>query len=230
MSSEFQAWCQERGITHLTGAPYHPATNRAAERLVQTFKQALKKSSLQEFLIQYRRTPLAFGYSPSKLLHGSQIRTKIDILLPSPAHTAQGKQARETTMSQTVAKLKHMYSVGTPCYTLYCGPRWDKDTSWVPAIVIKVHGSRSINVRVQHRGPTWRRHLDQLRPRYGVEYDMEPGWDISSSDTTHSHDVPYEPTPHYRPNTRMPQGTEYGPQNPRRSKRTCKPPQRLGYP
>ncbi|XP_052827929.1 uncharacterized protein K02A2.6-like [Octopus bimaculoides] len=45
-SEEFQSWCKERGITHLTGAPYHPATNGAAERLVQTFKQALRKSSL----------------------------------------------------------------------------------------------------------------------------------------------------------------------------------------
>ena len=34
MSGEFQAWCQERGITHLTGAPYHLATNGAAERLL----------------------------------------------------------------------------------------------------------------------------------------------------------------------------------------------------
>ena len=86
-SEEFQAWCRERGIIHLTGAPYHPATNGAAERLVQTFKQALTKSSLppraalQEFLMQYRRTPRAEGYSPSELLNDRQIRTRIDILL-----------------------------------------------------------------------------------------------------------------------------------------------------
>ena len=34
MSQEFQAWCKQRGIVHLTGAPYHPATNGAAERCV----------------------------------------------------------------------------------------------------------------------------------------------------------------------------------------------------
>ena len=112
------------------------------------------RQSLQEFLMQYRRTPLASGYSPSELLNGRQIRTKRDILLPSPAHTAQGKQAREATKSQTVAKLKYTYSVGTPCYALYCGPRRDKDPRWVPATVIKVHGSRSVNVRVHPRGPT----------------------------------------------------------------------------
>ena len=67
LSKEFQSWCKERGISHLTGAPYHAATNGAAERLVQTFKQALRKSklpprrALDELLIQYRQTPTSNG-------------------------------------------------------------------------------------------------------------------------------------------------------------------------
>eukprot|EP00731_Ephydatia_muelleri_P000136 Em0001g136a len=40
------------------------------------------------------------GYSTSELLNGHQIRTKIDALLPSPAHMAQGRQARAATKSQ----------------------------------------------------------------------------------------------------------------------------------
>ena len=82
-SEEFQHWCKESGITHLTGAPYHPATNGAAERLVQTFKQALRKSSLppkhalREFLMQYRRTPTSCGFSPSELLNCRQLQTRI---------------------------------------------------------------------------------------------------------------------------------------------------------
>ena len=65
--SEFQEWCRSRGIVHLFGVPYHPATNSAAERLVQTFKQAMRKSTLafkaalHEFLMQYGRTPLSCG-------------------------------------------------------------------------------------------------------------------------------------------------------------------------
>ena len=103
---EFQAWCHERGITHLTGAPYHPAMNRAAERLVRMFKQSLRKSTLspktalQEFLLQYHRTPLDSGYSPSKLLNGRQIWCKLDALFPFPIHAAQGKQAKEASQSQ----------------------------------------------------------------------------------------------------------------------------------
>ena len=36
-SGEFQKWCKNRRIIHLTGALYYPATNGAAERLIQTF-------------------------------------------------------------------------------------------------------------------------------------------------------------------------------------------------
>jgi len=105
-SDKFQEFCKENGIVHLTGAPYHPVTNGATERLVQTFKQSLKKSdkapkdALQDFLQNYRRNPLSNGYSPSEFLNGRQIHTKIDTVLPSPAHTAQGKQAKEATKSQ----------------------------------------------------------------------------------------------------------------------------------
>ena len=124
-SEEFQHWCKERGITHLTGAPYHPATNGAAEGLVQTFKQALRKSSrppkraLQEFLMQYRRTPTSCGFSLSELLNSRQIRSKIDSLLPSPAHIAQGKQSKEASKSQITPDSGGVAKV----YELYHGPR-----------------------------------------------------------------------------------------------------------
>jgi transposase InsO family protein len=166
-SEEFQAWCTKKGITHLTGAPYHPATNGAAERLIQSFKQSLRKSKLlpkaaaQEFLQQYRRTPLEQGLSPSELLNGRQIRTELDALIPSPAHAAQGKQAREATASQQdettrMAAVTYAYSVGSPCYALYCGPRRTKDPRWVAAVVTKVFGTRTVNVRVVPKGPVWR--------------------------------------------------------------------------
>ena len=101
MSQEFQAWCKQRGIIHLTGAPYHSATNGAAERLIQSFKQALRKSSLppkealQEFLTQYSRIPFSSGLSPNELLNGRQIRNKIDTFVPSVPHLLQGIQSRQ---------------------------------------------------------------------------------------------------------------------------------------
>ena len=243
MSQEFQAWCKQRGIVHLTGAPYHPATNGAAERLIQSFKQALRKSSLppkealQEFLMQYRRIPFASGLSPSELLNGRRIRTKIDTLVPSIPHLLQGRQSRQaskhsnTEDSEVVSKVEHHYSLGDPCYALYFGPRRDRDPRWVPAIVTKVHGTRSVNVRVIPRGPTWRRHLDQLRPRYGSDQDDDPceiptsvlstetlpaGTDHASSSSLMNQ----------RNNPRLPTGDEYGRHNLRRSARTKRPPKK----
>ena len=105
--------------------------------------------------MQYRRSPLPSGYSPSELLNGRQICTKLDTLIPSPVHKAQEQQAREATKSQMLSKLQHGYSVGSPCYALHCGPRRDKEPRWIPATVIKMFGSQSMNVRVHPRGPVW---------------------------------------------------------------------------
>ena len=100
-----------RGIVHLTGAPYHPATNGAAERLIRTFKEALRKSSkppkqaLQEFLLMCRRTSTHCSYSPSELLNGRQIRTKIDTLIAVPLQLPLPKKS---------IKKNHSFKVGDP--------------------------------------------------------------------------------------------------------------------
>ena len=242
-SEEFQHWCKERGITHLTGAPYHPATNGAAESLAQTFKQALRKSSLppkralQEFLMQYRRTPTSCGFSPSELLNSRQLRTRIDSLLPSPAHIAQCRQSKETSKSQMtpdsggVAKVTRQYKAGDPVYALYHGPRRDKHPRWVPVIVKKSLGTRCFNVKVVPHGPGWRRHWEQLQPRYVTDEDNEPGDvvdNVSELSTDHPMEVPGTAPQiqrHSRPKT-VPPVPEFGPDNPRRSRRTRKPNQR----
>ena len=235
-SAEFQLWCHQRGIKHLTGAPYHPATNGAAERMVQSFKQSLKKSklpprpALQEFLMQYRRTPLNTGFSPSQLLNGRQLRTKIDALLPSPAHIAQEHQAREATKSQqkeqtAVQHVRTAYDVGTPCYALYCGPRQTSTPRWVPATITRVHGTRTFTVKVHPRGPLWKRHLEQLRPRYGVVEDADPGIVIGEQSTS-ADKIPDPKAKTLSPPTEAKTSDhtlpEYGRHNPRRSSRQRK--------
>ena len=247
-SEEFQEWSKARGIVNLTGPPYHPATNGAAERLVQTFKKSMLKSTLplkaalQQFLMQYRRTPLACGYSPSELLNGRQIRSPIDILIPSPAHQAQGRQNKQTVKAaqKLAGRFIPQYKVGTPCYALYCGPRRDKDPRWVPAVITKVQGARTVSVRVYPKGPIWRRHVEQLRPRYFSVEDAEPGdtpniaVPAGKSETATQKETKVEngqklriadPRPSVkpkRPNPRMPTGTEYSRDKPRRSRRLKK--------
>ena len=158
-SAEFKTWCAERGIEHLHGAPYHPETNGAAERLVQTFKQSVKKSSLppaealQQFLLHYRRTPLCDGRSPSELLNGRQIRAKIDTFIPT-------KRALTPTPS---GKTAHGLRVNSPCYALsYKGGRKDK---WTAAVITAILGRRLFEIKTLSDGVIWRRHADQLRKR-----------------------------------------------------------------
>ena len=43
-SEEFAVFMKSNGVKHIRCAPYHPSSNRAAERFVQTFKNAIKAS------------------------------------------------------------------------------------------------------------------------------------------------------------------------------------------
>lgn len=244
-SEEFKQYCKDRGIIHLTGAPYHPSTNGAAERLVQTFKKALRKSTqlpkraLLEFLQQYRRTPSSSGLSPSEMLNNRQIRTKIDALLPSPVHILQSKQTKLVTSAEKSHHSQSNFKAGDPCYTLYFGPRQSKDRRWVPAVVVKRTGARTVQVRPIPQGGIWRRHIDQLRPRHTSAEDAEPGEEFSfdtpnseedDSQSTESIQQPEEPTSStLQPSvTVSPQSPPYGPENLRRSTRTRKPRQFYG--
>jgi len=146
-----------------------------------------------------------------------------------PKRIAQGT-AKDPVLS-TVQP--NEYRVGAPCYALYCGPRRNGRHRWVPAVVTKVFGTRSVNVRVLPRGPTWRRRTDQLRPRFGADQDKDRGDDTTETDraqtdqqptddpriqTTRVQNQPAKP-PRRRRNWRQPNNGQYGAHNPRRSER-----------
>ena len=57
-------------------------------------------------------------------------------------------------------------------YALYCDPRHTNSPRWVPATVTKVYGTRSFTVKAHLRGPLWKRHWEQLRPRYTASMKM----------------------------------------------------------
>ena len=100
-STEFRKFAQEWGFVHTTSSPRHPQSNGAAERVVQTLKNMLKKAKDPYIaLLNYRATPHHNGYAPSEILMGQKLQTKIpvlqDKLLPStPNHQdIHGKENR----------------------------------------------------------------------------------------------------------------------------------------
>lgn len=86
----FTEYMLANGIRHSRSAPYHPATNRAAERVVQTLKNALRagkedRSSLAEklaqFLLAYMTTPHSTtGVPPAEMFLKRSLRTRLDIM------------------------------------------------------------------------------------------------------------------------------------------------------
>ena len=142
--------------------------------------------------------------------------------MPSPAHVAQSKQSKVSKLQARSRKCKSPnFEVGDPCYALYYGPRRNKDARWVPAVVTKVFGTRSVQVKVYPQGPSWRRHIDQLQPRHVTAEDLEPADIPINAPQENRCSFGDRPTvvPPRRRNPRLPSDNVYGPHNPRRSKR-----------
>ena len=160
-SDEFQQFLESKGVVHLTGAPFHPATNGQAERMIGSFKSSVNKSTLpvkeavQEFLLLYRRTPLSCGQSPAELMFGRQIRGPIDLIIPNPV---QHRQQRQTNVA-TNRKVRR-FNVGD---MVFATDHRGSNLSWIRSKVTAVTGARHYEVEVEN-GLVWRRHIDQLKP------------------------------------------------------------------
>ena len=79
-SSQFAEFLSSNGVRHVRVAPYHPSSNGAAERAVQTAKNGLKAAlrdggslsrRLQRFLLEYRAAPLWSRHADQLLAAGS---------------------------------------------------------------------------------------------------------------------------------------------------------------
>ncbi|XP_055615373.1 uncharacterized protein K02A2.6-like [Toxorhynchites rutilus septentrionalis] len=161
MSDGFQSFLKKNGIVHKTGAPYHPATNGKAERYVQTFKDKIKalrcsKSEIQKelckILMAYGRTvhPTT-GKSPSMLVFGRQMRSRIDLMIPSLekgyASLGEEKAVRSFEINDRVAARDFL----------------SNSEKWRFGTVSEKMGKLHYMVEFDD-GRIWKRHIDQLPP------------------------------------------------------------------
>ena len=78
-SSEFTEFLRKKGVKHIKSAPYHPSSNSAVERFIQTFKKAMRSGEHQRqpfdqylcmFLLTYRSIAHSTtNMSPCMLFH-----------------------------------------------------------------------------------------------------------------------------------------------------------------
>nr|XP_037273093.1 uncharacterized protein K02A2.6-like [Rhipicephalus microplus] len=155
---EFKEFLQQNGVVHVRAPPYHPQSNGLAERAVRTIKDGLKKfggpdlsRALARTLCRYRNTPLPSGRSPSEMLLGYQLRTRLDMCFPP--------RSRATGDVHSADSAEWNFAPGDPVYLRNYG-RGDK---WTPGKVRSTSGARIVSVDTENG--LVHRHMDQLRRR-----------------------------------------------------------------
>lgn len=160
ISQEFQNFIKANGIIHRLTAPYHPATNDAAERFVQTLKQWLRKTNLekenvrcsvQKFLFHYHITPFPeLKQSPAEIMFGRKLRNRLDLLSPKEIEKKEksvgSNETRNFQVGNKIAVREYL----------------NKKAKWRLGIVYRKLGKLHYLIKLEN-GKIWKRHVNQLR-------------------------------------------------------------------
>ncbi|XP_003368791.1 conserved hypothetical protein [Trichinella spiralis] len=159
VSVEFQQFLKRGAIRHIRIAPFHPASNGQAERMVRTTKEALRKMRLANFLFSQRVSPCATtGKSPAELLMKRRLRTVLDRINPDIEEEAiEGN-------SDVTKPDKQKIRIFAPDDIVFAR-NYAHGPKWCPATIVTPTGPVSYKVRTTD-GQLWKRHLDQLRKRH----------------------------------------------------------------
>ena len=159
-SALFREFCKNNNVHHILSAPYHPSSNGEAERLVQTFKRAMKAKRSQkaswnqkitEFLLCYRNTPhTTTRRTPAELMFGRNLRTRLDAVHPNIGYRIQ-KQASSDKPTRSL-------DIGE---TVLVRDYRKNQSTWVRGVLVKKLGPCTYSVLVGSL--IWKRHIDQIR-------------------------------------------------------------------
>ncbi|XP_046742529.1 uncharacterized protein K02A2.6-like [Diprion similis] len=164
-SKEFMEFLVKYGVMHIRTAPYHPASNGAAENSVKTFKKKFKilvksgldkQEALFKFLFYYRATQHSTtGYSPAELQTGRAFRTRLDLLRPTLRNKVQVSQ-----------EAQQRNFCGIRCVQFEVNEKvMVKDyssSSWILATVTSKLSPVTYQV-ITSNGIVWKRHVDQIK-------------------------------------------------------------------
>ncbi|XP_064483083.1 uncharacterized protein K02A2.6-like [Ornithodoros turicata] len=163
----FQDFVKANGIRHIRTALYHPQPNGLAESAVRTVNDALKKmktgdlrTNVDRWLHSYRRSPnTVSGKSPSEMLLGYNIRSRLDLISVRELHNEaiskpdQARPSREKGSSSETGVLQpgaHVFA-----------RNYGRGQKWIPGVVQNQKGVWMAVVKTAVGDMT--RHADQLR-------------------------------------------------------------------
>ena len=118
-SEVFKHLMKGNHIKHILSTPYHPSTNRLAERFVQAFKKAMRASEnsgkplsyrLVNFLLSYRSTPHATtNRTTSSLFLKRELCTRTDLLRPDTTVRVGERQLSQKVTMVIVLKRESIW-------------------------------------------------------------------------------------------------------------------------
>ena len=165
-SDEFEQFCRANGIKHVRCSPYHPSSNGAAERAVQTVKFGLRKTKgnledrLYTLLARYRVTPQGTtGRAPAEFMLKTPPQIRFDLLRPSVQDKVLEKQAYDKQRHDTHAA-ERTFMTGDSAWAL----NFQGKPKWMPTVIESQLGPLTFTVRLSD-GRLWKRHQDHLRER-----------------------------------------------------------------
>lgn len=163
-STDFQEYCKENQIKHTFTPPYHPATNGAAEKFVDTFKSAVTKikesgygltSAVNLFLSDYRNSPQrTTGVTPARLMLGREIRNRFSLLRPPPLVDVVWENVEKRNQGNRQIQFVVGQKVMVKDYRKGAKP-------WVQGLVIE-ESIPGISYIVDVEGAQWKRHVNQM--------------------------------------------------------------------
>ena len=160
-SEAFQKFTSRNGIKHVTGAPYHPATNGLAERLVRSFKRAKKadtsarshRTKLARFLLAYRTAPhTSTEQTPASMLIGRPLRTRLALVT---------SDVRQTVDDRTLVNAPQRFREFRNGETVWVR-NYRSTIPWVKGWILERTGPVSYTVAIAGN-VIWKRHVSQLR-------------------------------------------------------------------
>ncbi|XP_049276455.1 uncharacterized protein K02A2.6-like [Rhipicephalus sanguineus] len=186
-----------------------------------------KQQHLQPYFTR-RSTPLESGKSPAQLLLGFEPRTRLS------AHFPEGEvPAGADTIQPSSTKAPPLFPPGKPVWSRHI----QRGRKWLPGTVIATEGNRM--VKVETPLGTHRHHVDQLRARRALATpekkesrlgsslaEPQPDADAREASAT----LNFSPAAPRSPGSTQETGApEAVPTQLRRSTRTRRPPERLGF-
>ncbi len=165
VGEEFKQFLKKNGIKQVYSAPYHPASNGQAERMVRTFKESLKnlklgdlQTKVDRLLYKYRIMPhTSTGKSPAEMMFQRPLRTPFHLMKPGDQVTQVVQGCKDKTRS---------FQQGDKVWARSFAKGGDK---WISGVVNKKLGNVTYEVGFTESKGVSNRHIDHLTERRGEE-------------------------------------------------------------